>query len=382
MPERSGPGALAGAAEAGDRGYARQRPDTTIALDAATRATWGESPTTATTAHHGPRRLALAAAREYVGRGWRIVPIPHGQKKPAMSGWQDLEATAETVPRLFGNGENVAVLLGPRSGHLVDIDIDCPEALALADLYLPRTGAEFGRKSKPRSHRLFIAPGAVFEAFADPISGEMLLELRADGREGGAHLSLLPPSIVNGERREWSNDVIAPATVDALALRLVIARLAIGCLVMRYVSEHAARRPRPDLPGLLWEFNHEVGRAAYRWLGLPDPDAPQRYPRRRRELSRRDLDLEEVCAAIPNNCCSWEEWNKIGMAIYAESGGSEEGRIAFDDFSSRCPTKYDPHAVEERWRNYRRSPPSRIGLGTLVHLARQAGWQPNRNAAS
>jgi hypothetical protein len=60
-----------------------------------------------------------------------------------------------------------------------------------------------GRASKPRSHRLFIAPGAVFEAFADPISGEMLVELRTDGRDGGAHLSLLPPSITDGERREW-----------------------------------------------------------------------------------------------------------------------------------------------------------------------------------
>jgi hypothetical protein len=159
-------------------------------------------------------------------------------------------------------------------------------------------------------------------------------------------------------------------------------RLAIGCLVMRYISEHAARRPGPDLPGLLWEFDHEIGRAAYRWLGLPDPDAPQRYPRRRRELFRRDIDLEEICAAIPNNCCSWEEWNKIGLAIYAASGGSEEGRIAFDDFSFRCSAKYDPHAVEERWANYGRSPPSRIGLGTLVHLAQQAGWRPNRGAVS
>ena len=33
----------------------------------------------------------------------------------------------------------------------------------------------------------------------------MLLELRGDGREGGAHLTLLPPSIADGERRAWLN---------------------------------------------------------------------------------------------------------------------------------------------------------------------------------
>jgi hypothetical protein len=62
------------------------------------------------------------------------------------------------------------------------------------------------------------------------------------------------------------------------------------------------------------------------------------------------------------------------MAIYAASGGSEEGFIAFDDFSARSP-KYDPYSVRERWQNYRRSPPCRIGIGTLVHVARAAGWQ-------
>ena len=72
--------------------------------------------------------------------------------------------------------------LGSRSGWLTDLDFDCREACELADLYLPASGAVFGRKSKPRSHWLYVAPGAVFETFSDPISGEMLLELRADGR--------------------------------------------------------------------------------------------------------------------------------------------------------------------------------------------------------
>jgi hypothetical protein len=137
------------------------------------------------------------------------------------------------------------------------------------------------------------------------------------------------------------------------------------------VSGSASECPGPDFPRLLWEFDHDLGRAAYRWLGQPDPDAPKRYPRRRGELSQRDLDLIELVGAIPNNC-SWEEWNRIGMAIYTASDGSGDGWVAFDAFSAKSP-KYNPHTVRERWLNYRRSPPSRIGMGTLVHLARQAG---------
>jgi primase-like protein/bifunctional DNA primase/polymerase-like protein len=320
---------------------------------------------------------------EYARRGWCVVPIPCGQKKPAITGWQNFSAAIDDIPRLFRDGQNIAVRLGPRSGDLVDVDLDCPEALDLADLYLPATRAEFGRLSKPRSHRLYGAPGAVFETFADPVSGEMLVELRTDGREGGAHLSLLPPSIADGQRREWCGDVISPRVIDARALRLAIVQLAIGCLVARYISPTAARQPNPTLPGpdlprMLWEFDHELGRAAYRWLGQPDPDAPRRYPRPRNELSRRDIDLAEVVHAISNNC-DWETWNRTGMAIFAASKGSGDGFIVFDDFSAKSP-KYDSRAVEERWRNYRRSPPSRISTGSLVHMARQNGWRPQAKA--
>ena len=54
----------------------------------------------------------------------------------------------------FTAGGNIGVILGPRSGELVDIDLDCVEALALADTYLPPTRVEFRRASKLRAHRL------------------------------------------------------------------------------------------------------------------------------------------------------------------------------------------------------------------------------------
>ena len=266
------------------------------------------------------------------------------------------------------------MILGPASGDLADIDLDCTEAIALADLYLPATGAVFGRPAMPRSHRLYIAPGTRYASFSDPIAGDMILELRSAGHDGGAHLSLLPPSIADGERREWLGAIIAPAAVEPPALHRRCAYLAIGCLVARYVSEHAAQRPGPDLPRLLWEFDHELACPAYRWLGQPAPDTPRRRPRPRAQLCRRNLDLAEIVQAIANDC-DWAAWNTIGMAILAASSGSEDGLIVFDDFSAKS-AKYQPHAVEERWRNYRRSPPSRIGMGSLVHLARQSGWAP------
>src|SRR5690606_32784070 len=61
-------------------------------------------------------------------------------------------------PEQFAPGDNVGVRLGEPSGWLVDVDLDCAEAIALAPMFLPPT-ATFGRLSKPRSHWLYIAAG-------------------------------------------------------------------------------------------------------------------------------------------------------------------------------------------------------------------------------
>jgi Primase C terminal 2 (PriCT-2)/Bifunctional DNA primase/polymerase, N-terminal len=313
---------------------------------------------------------------EYRRRGWSLVPTAAGSKRPTAQGWQ----TRAWAPQDFAPGANVSVILGQRSGHPVDIDLDCSEALALADIYLPPTDAIFGRASKPRSHRLYISAGAVFEAFADPLSaaGNMLLELRAEGRDGGAHQTLIPPSIADGERREWEGETIEPAVFDAAKLRRRCAYLAIGCLIRRYVSEHTSERPAPDLPHLLYEAEPILGRAAYRWLGMPDPDAPQWQPKRRRDYSQAEIDLAELVDSIPNDC-DWHGWNRVGMAIFAASGGSDQGGIIFDAWSAKSP-RYNPYETVARWRHWHKSPPSRLTVGTLVHLARQAGWQPPRSS--
>jgi hypothetical protein len=95
---------------------------------------------------------AEVAALGYVRRGWRLVPIPAGHKRPMLAGWQHFLMTPEDVPQLFGHGENVAAILGPLSGEIRDIDLDCPEAVALADLYLPTTSADSaGRRSPDRT---------------------------------------------------------------------------------------------------------------------------------------------------------------------------------------------------------------------------------------
>ena len=53
----------------------------------------------------------------------------------------------------FKDFENYNIATGGDS-LAADVDLDCPEALLLADYFIPSTKLEFGRASTPRSHRL------------------------------------------------------------------------------------------------------------------------------------------------------------------------------------------------------------------------------------
>ena len=79
------------------------------------------------------------------------------------------------------------------------------------------------------------------------------------------------------------------------------------------------------------------------------------------------LMVEAAVNAIPNNDLDWETWNTHGMAIFAASGGSNDGFILFDRFSKKS-AKYDDRVTIERWHSYHRSPP----FGSLHHWACEA----------
>ncbi len=122
---------------------------------------------------------------------WVLIPIPHGKKAPKRKDWPSIRNYS---PR---SGENIGVHLGPSS--LVDVDLDCPEAIDAAADLLPTTRT-FGRGQA--AHYLYSGE-AEYRKFIDPIDGQCLLEIRA----GEGKQTVLPGSThPSGETIEWQNE--------------------------------------------------------------------------------------------------------------------------------------------------------------------------------
>jgi hypothetical protein len=173
-------------------------------------------------------RDSIADARALLDRGFAVIPVPFKQKRPHLPAWQTLRIARDALPRYFNvTPSNVGVLLGEPSHWLVDVDLDHPRAVALADKFLPATGMTWGRASKPRSHRIYRLTRPADTVRRNSHDG-MLVELRSTGCQTIAPGSTNP----SGEPVEWVDDgepvSIAPdeliEAIEALA-RAVLAEL-------------------------------------------------------------------------------------------------------------------------------------------------------------
>ena len=185
--------------------------------------------------------ILLAAAFAYTARGFCVVPVPAGRKGPIRMGWQDLRLGPDELPLHFNGTGNIGLLLGEPSGHLVDIDLDCDEAIELADEFLPNTSVVTGRTSAPRSHRWYVAEGVRTKKHVDPVDRSSIVEIRSTGGQ-----TLVGPSVhPSGEPYEHLDGV--PPQVDGAELAAQVAALAAAVVARRHpglASELAAPAER------------------------------------------------------------------------------------------------------------------------------------------
>lgn len=195
-------------------------------------------------------------AREYEARSYALARIQRGQKRPTDERWTEFSFPADG----FRDGDGVGLQSGSRSGNLVCIDLDSPDAVRQADQFLPPTGMVDGRPGKPRSHRWYVVEDVPADLTAHPqvaggVGGPRTRQFyRGDGREramvvefrGTGSQAVVPPSIwtsADGTRQEqrlW-HAFDGPCVLDTRELYECVCRLAAAC---GWVPRETPRRAR------------------------------------------------------------------------------------------------------------------------------------------
>src|ERR1700691_619930 len=91
------------------------------------------------------------AAHFLIAKGHVPLPLPNGQKRPLLDGWETKTIGIDDVDSLFVAGCNVGV----RLDRLTDLDLDAPEARALAQYFVNPSASRWGRDTARQSHHLY-----------------------------------------------------------------------------------------------------------------------------------------------------------------------------------------------------------------------------------
>lgn len=192
---------------------------------------------------------ARVQARHYINEGWQVLPIPKGEKGPRVNNWQNTVFDESA----FQPDDNIGVRLGDPSNGLVDIDLDCKEAIEVAPKLLLATNRIHGRPSKPRSHYWYISPGCKSRQFTDVDKASVLVEIRSTGGQ-----TVLPPSVhPSGEVLAWEVDR-EPNAVDPEGLHNSARLVATAALLARHWPKTARHATTLLIAGLLATFKLSV----------------------------------------------------------------------------------------------------------------------------
>ncbi len=190
----------------------------------------------------------LEAARAIKALSGVPVPVARGEERVPLVQWSGSYDPANSeLERLFAPEHNVAMIGGARSAGIIDIDLDHPNAVAFADILFADCPS-FGRRSRPRSHRVIHCPGATTGKFQAPKAaaehvafkgahGVCLAEIQADKK-----LITLPPSIHPcGEPYAWDGGVQVVPTWPVQRLSLYMGVLAFMCFFSAYYPPNGGR---------------------------------------------------------------------------------------------------------------------------------------------
>ena len=308
----------------------------------------------------------LEAALQYAGRGWRVFPccsiLPDGSctcgrpacadpgKHPRIRVWQRNATTdARQVAAWWRKWplSNVAIV----ADRLVVADLDSAEQIAqLRKIALESGGLPttlVGRTG--RGFHLY---------FVGSLPGSRVVDGILVRGQGGYVLA--PPSRhVSGVVYEWLNNEM-PADLP----EWVYGWLETG-------GNGAKARPSVRLPTVLPTY------IVNKPKGVENKISSAVAAMREPWSTAIEARIATALAAIPADC-NRDTWLRVGMALHDcgwDDGTTDRGFEIWVAWSATGRKKFKgEHDLETRWRSFGQPGRGGVTLGSLFHIAREAGW--------
>jgi hypothetical protein len=266
----------------------------------------------------------MAAALDYAANGIPVFPCRPTKEPLTTNGFKDATTNESQIQEWWNKWPNAMIGMptGAASGIVViDIDVKPDEGINGHE-FLPnwKTLSAAIAETPSGGHHLYVRSNDQIRCTTDVIAAGV------DTRGEGGYV-IVPPSSNAAGRYKFIKDADV------------------------YLQDSTKLPPFPA------ELLAKLGAPHTGWGG----DTPEADPER----------VAAAMAVVPNPDLGWEDWKKFGMAIWRATGGAAEGFTIFDDWSQKSE-KYNDTNTKRAWDQITRSPPTRIGAGTIFHHANKA----------
>lgn len=307
-------------------------------------------------------------ALQYASRGWAIFPIhttlggkcscgrscaSPGKHPRIKGGFKAASRDPATIEIWWHRWPtaNIGVATGAVSGLTV-LDIDGAEGFQELTTLLGQQAmpATLAAQTGSGAHLYFISSG-------EGTSARGKLHVRG---EGG--YCVIPPSFhPSGRNYQWLN------SLSPIPLPEILKQYAQGAGLEgeKPRARFAALGPVPEYLQGFQQHSFKIGQTAATIL---------------RKLYG-PTDIEEVQSALQvlDPDMKMLDWVKVGMALHSlgweRPDGTDIGRDLWEEWSARGTKFTGTHEIETRWRSFGGAARgTEVGLGTLFHMARKAGW--------
>jgi hypothetical protein len=273
-----------------------------------------------------------------IDQGYTIIPIQQGKKAPGFDGWQKSKATkGQLKDWLEGGFKNAGVGILTKVTCAIDIDcLDEEAALHFEAWCIEHLGKAPVRIGKAPKRLLLYRTSEPFKKrksteYADDWGDKQQIEILGDGQQFVA-FHIHPDT---GKPYTWVDDS-SPLTIRANDLTEISA-----AQVDELIAEFTVYAERQA-----WSVR-KLTRAAPS-ATASDADNPWLEDSQPIEISTDEL--RQRLMLVPG-CDDYDTWTQVGMALYHQFDGDDEGFQLWDEWSETADN-YDPDSLQRHWKSF------------------------------